>query len=141
MQLREGGARVEDQQPEGPIELSMPADRRLIRIVRLVGSAVATAAGFDLDEIDDVRIGVHEACTALLEAGDGSAIVVRFDLGVGEVAMEGRTGAGGQSFEPNRLQMSREILGVVVDSYEIVAGDDSVEMRLRKRRAASTIDG
>ena len=37
---------------DGPIELALPADTRLLRLVRLVASGLASTAGFDVDELD-----------------------------------------------------------------------------------------
>jgi serine/threonine-protein kinase RsbW len=138
----DGWTRVDDNQPEGPIELVLPADARLIRIPRLVASGIASCAGFDLDEVEDLRIAVDEACTALVEGGDGSPILLGFDLRPAEVALVGTTSAIGRpELEPDRLALSRQILSVVVDEYEIRAEMGQLSVRLRKRRVAANVDG
>jgi serine/threonine-protein kinase RsbW len=127
---------VNDVRNEGMIELVLPAETRLVRIARLVASGVATAAGFDVDEVEDLRIAVDELCTALVEGGDGSELLLGFDLGDGEVTVVGSTNAVGvAAFEPDRLALSRQILAVVADDHDLSADHGQISVRLHKRRA------
>jgi serine/threonine-protein kinase RsbW len=98
---------------------------------------VATAAGFDVDEVEDLRIAVDEVCTALVEGGDGSPLLLGFDLGDGEVAVVGSTNASGDALEPDRLALSRQILAVVVDEHEISENHGQISVRVSKRRVNS----
>jgi serine/threonine-protein kinase RsbW len=126
---------VNDEHVDGLVELVLPADTRLVRVARLVASGVATAVGFDVDEIEDFRIAVDELCTALVEGGDGSPLLLGFDLGDGEVTVVGSTNApGGAAFEQDRLALSRQILAVVVDDHDISADHGQISVRMRKRR-------
>lgn len=132
-------AAVEDnvtEQPEsGPIELVLPADTKLVRVARLVASGVATAAGFDVDELEDLRIAVDELCAALIEGGESAPLALTFELRGGGVSVLGRTAVGGAvELEPERLSLSRQILGVVVDAYDIGHGDGELRVKLDKRR-------
>jgi serine/threonine-protein kinase RsbW len=127
---------VEQEHNEGRIELVLPADSRLVRVARLVASGVATTAGFDVEEIEDLRIAVDELCTALVEGGDGGPLLLGFDLGDGEVSILGTTTASGvAAFEPERLALSRQILAVVVDDHELHTDHGQIVVRLHKRRA------
>jgi serine/threonine-protein kinase RsbW len=127
---------VNDERADGLIELVLPAESRLVRVARLVASGVATTAGFDVDEVEDLRIAVDELCTALVEGGDGSALLLSFDLGDGEVTVLGSTSASGDAvFEPDRLALSRQILAVVADEYDLHADHGQISVRVRKRRA------
>ena len=62
-------------------------------LARLVASGVATTVGFDVEEVEDLRIAVDELCTALVEGGDGGALLLGFDLGDSEVSILGTTSA------------------------------------------------
>ena len=129
---------MNDKRADGLIELVLPADTGLVRVARLVASGVATAVGFDVDEIEDLRIAVDELCTALVEGGDGSALFLGFDLGDGEVTVVGSTQAAhAVEFEPDRLALSRQILAVVADEYDIRADHGQISVRVRKQRADS----
>ena len=126
---------MNDERGDSLIELVLPADTRLVRVARLVASGVATTAGFDVDEVEDLRIAVDEVCTALVEGGDGSSLFLGFDLGEAEVTVTGSTKASGASFEADRLALSRQILAVVVDEHDISANHGQISVRVHKRRA------
>jgi serine/threonine-protein kinase RsbW len=121
---------------DGPIELALPADTRLLRLVRLVASGLASTAGFDVDELDDLRIAVDEAVASLLEGGNGSRLTLRFDVGASEVGMAGSTPVGpGDPLDPDRVELSTQILAAVCDEHELVVADGNVSVRIAKRRA------
>ena len=131
-----------DDRPTGVIELSLPADARLVRLARLVASGVATAAGFDVEEVEDLRIAVDELCGALVEGGNGDSLELRFDLGDQEVAVAGSTASSGiEQLDEQRISLSRQILDVVVDSHEVNADDGTIWVRLHKRHIDVPTDG
>jgi serine/threonine-protein kinase RsbW len=122
---------------DGTIELVLPADTRLVRVARLVASGVATAAGFDVEQVEDLRIAVDELCSALIEGGDGSALLLSFEVSPDSVGVLGSTPAGPSAeFEPERLSLSRQILDVVADDHEITADHGRINVRVRKRGEA-----
>jgi anti-sigma regulatory factor (Ser/Thr protein kinase) len=134
---------VSEDRPTGVIELTLPADARLVRLARLVASGVAAAAGFDVEEVEDLRIAVDELCGALVEGGDGSPIELRFDLGDEQVDVEGTTPAAPDAqLDEQRIALSRQILEVVVDSHEVTpALNGTMHVRLTKRHVDMLIDG
>lgn len=48
------------------IELCVPAERNMILIVRMTTSGVVSRAGFTLDEVDDMKMAIDEACNLML---------------------------------------------------------------------------
>lgn len=63
------------------VEVTVPARGQYVGLVRLVAAAVAARGGFTVDEVEDIKIAVGEACTALLGSGDGTgAMTARFLL-------------------------------------------------------------
>jgi serine/threonine-protein kinase RsbW len=132
---------VDDERVDGPIELVLPADTRLVRVARLVASGIATTAGFDVEEVEDLRIAVDEVCAALIEGGDGRPLLLGFEVSIGEVAVLGSTPTTGEvKFEDERLGLSRQILAVVVDEHEIRTDHGQISVRLRKGRTAGVDD-
>lgn len=130
-----------DDRPTGSVELTLPADARLVRLARLVASGVATAAGFDVEEVEDLRIGVDELCGALVEGGDGSPLHLQFVLGDHEVLVDGSTGSQGlEQLDQQRISLSRQILAVVADSHGVEAVDGRLRVELHKRRAGTSGD-
>jgi serine/threonine-protein kinase RsbW len=119
---------------DGTIELTIPADARLLRLVRLVASGLASTAGFDVDELDDLRIAVDEAVSALLEGGGSAALPLRFEVGGGQVAMSGETVlATPDALDQDRLELSTQILGAVCDEHQLDVVDGSVMVRICRR--------
>ncbi|PRX48614.1 serine/threonine-protein kinase RsbW [Prauserella shujinwangii] len=50
----------------GPVELRLPAQARQLSLLRTVAHQVALGAGFDRDEVADIKLAVDEACTCLI---------------------------------------------------------------------------
>jgi serine/threonine-protein kinase RsbW len=122
---------------EGTIELVVPADPRLVRLARLVVSGIASSGSFDIEEIEDLRIAVDEGCTALIEAGDGSALLLSFELDRGTLAVSGSTAASGDArLDPDRLSLSTQILKVVTDEHDVSVSHGRVGFRFTKRSQA-----
>lgn len=65
---------------ETSLQLVIPADPQLLRIVRLVASGVASLAGADLDTVEEVRVGADELVAALMEAGSGGEVSIDVEL-------------------------------------------------------------
>jgi serine/threonine-protein kinase RsbW len=122
---------------DGTIELKIPADARLLRLVRMLASGLATGAGFDVDELDDLRIAVDEAVSALLEGGSGEPLPLVFEVEGGSVAMTGETPkAAGGDLDEDRLDLSTQILAAVCDEHELSVADGTVRVRICRRTGA-----
>jgi serine/threonine-protein kinase RsbW len=65
----------------GRIEISIPASADWILVARLAAAAVATRLGFALEEIEDIKLAVSEACIASISVEPPpQAVGVRFDV-------------------------------------------------------------
>jgi anti-sigma regulatory factor (Ser/Thr protein kinase) len=117
---------------EDEIRLAVPAAPAFARLARLTVAGLATRIGFSYDEVEDLRIGVGEACSLLVGSGSrpGSLELV-FRVRPASLDI---TVTGDDVGDPRRTAdagLSRQILEAVVDSYDLHA--DSVH--LSKRRA------
>lgn len=119
---------------DGTIELTIPPDPRLLRMVRLVASGLATTAGFDVDELEDLRIAVDEAVTALLEGGNGARVPLRFEVVAGQVTMAGEAAASGADpLDADRIELSTQILASVCDEHDLRVDGGVVHVRISCR--------
>lgn len=119
---------------DGTIELTIPPDPRLLRLVRLVASGLASTAGFDVDELDDLRIAVDEAVSALLEGGGGAPLPLTFEVGEGSVEMRGQVPmADADALDQDRVELSTQILGAVCDEHELGVVEGEVRVRICRR--------
>src|SRR5579885_782455 len=54
------------------VELRIPAEAEWAAVARLTVAAVASRLDFSLDEIDDVKLAVAEACTHAIQRSSGN---------------------------------------------------------------------
>ena len=67
------------------LELILPADPQMLRIVRLVASGLASLADLDLDGVEEVRVAADELVSTMIEA---SAEQVNVRLTVTDTALQ-----------------------------------------------------
>jgi serine/threonine-protein kinase RsbW len=81
------------------IELRIPCSPEYVSVARLTVSAVASCMNFRIDEIDDLKLAVGEACTNAIEHAKEGAIDVVCTVEPGQLVLTIRDcGAG---FDPN----------------------------------------
>jgi serine/threonine-protein kinase RsbW len=118
------------------IALTFPADTRWVRLARLLTSGVAAQAGFDVEEVEDLKIAVDEICATLIErAGDAEPLRLGFRPTEGsvEVAIESAIASGAaESWTEERMKLSEQILSVVVDECHSEVVNGVVRYRLVK---------
>jgi anti-sigma regulatory factor (Ser/Thr protein kinase) len=112
------------------VRLSVPASLEYVRVVRLTAAAVAARFGFDVEEIEDIRVAVDELASVVIEAGSGGEIAFTFSNLGDTFAVEGR---GAVDAEPVVDDLTRQILSVVVDDFELTAADGVAHFRATKR--------
>ena len=122
---------------EGPIDLTLPADSRVLRLVRLVASGLASIVSLDVEALEDLRIGIDEVVAALLEGGDGSRLELRFDVDADALRLTGTTPAGDDGFDEDRMELSTQLLSAVCDEHRLEVVDGQVHVGLTKRNAAA----
>jgi serine/threonine-protein kinase RsbW len=123
------------------VELKFPARGDLIVLARLVTSAISARAGFDIEELEDLRLAVGELCLLTLHRSDARSGDLCLELTVLGDAIEvvctlERAAAvdlpGPEGDELARL--SEQILDALVDQHGRESLDGSVRSWLRKRR-------
>ena len=70
------------------VTLSIPVSADLLVLARLTAATVASRAGFDVEEIEDLRLAVDELCISLVNEGGGGRLELEFirDSGLIEVS-------------------------------------------------------
>ena len=112
----------------GVVTLEVPADPRYLRVVRLVASACAADAGFDIDDVEDVRVAADELCAGALELHLVGTIVLNFEASDGAFVMQGTAALASDApetaEEAGATDLRAAILGVVVDSHSMSVSRD-----------------
>ena len=114
------------------VRLTIPAALEFVRIARLTASGVASRVGFDVDEIEDLRVAVDELSSILVDAAGEGELHLAFTSGVDGIEIEG-TAQVGSTHEPEIEDLTRQILAAVVDEYGIETQSGHARFRCFKR--------
>lgn len=128
------------------VELVFPARGDLVVLARLITSAISARAGFDIEELEDLRLAVGELCLLALQGSDARHGDLRLEFTVSGEAIDiscTLAGAAPSTSTPpdgaDTDQLSEQILSALVDEYGRHRDDGSVKAWLRKlRRGPST---
>ena len=127
-----------DVQIEDAVEIRLPADSAYLSVLRTATAGLAARLDFTLDEIEDLRIAVDEACAMLLPHAIVSAqLTCRFHLDPAtlEVTVTIPTTDGAL---PERDTFSWTVLSALAGEVDTGLGEDrQVWIRLRKRRGTA----
>jgi serine/threonine-protein kinase RsbW len=120
---------------EDVVELRLPADGAYLSVLRTATAGLAARLDFTLDEIEDLRIAVDEACALLLpDAAPGAELTCVFALADESlsvtVSVPSRTGR-----VPRRNTFAWTVLTALAGEVDATAdGDGRVSVTLRKHR-------
>ncbi len=124
--------------PHEVAELRLPANNRYLRVARLTASGFASKANFDLEQLDDLRLAVGEACALLIDLAPASGeLIIRYEVTPSAVIISGAcTTENGASIELD--DAARAVFGATVDSYAVEQGKGENTFVLQKLYDAST---
>jgi len=98
--------------------LTVPASLEFVRIIRLTASGVASRLGFDVEEIEDLRVAVDELASVVVERAPGNELEVVFSVHDDALRIEGRAAVETPG-DPQIPELTSQILAAVVDKYEL----------------------
>ncbi len=116
------------------IRVVVPAQARFLRIARLTAAGVATDLGFDLRDIEDLRVAVDEMCAAVIDGAQPDTdldLVYRTDGD--QLTIEGTCTQAGQA--PELHPVAVELLTMTADAFEVASDGRVRSFRLVKRRS------
>ena len=124
------------------VVLTFPARGDLVVLARLVASAISTRVGFDIEELEDLRLAVGELCLLALAGSDARHGDLRLEFTVSSESLDivcTLVGASPAPAGPNADgdeadELSEQILAALVDEHGREEADGSVRAWLRKRR-------
>ncbi len=121
---------------DGNVILRLPPQPRYLSIARLTAAALGNIAGLTLDRIDDLRLAVDEMAGSLMgRSVGGGPVVLLFWSGSDGLTVEGFIEASGSGEPPPPLpEMSRAVIGSLVDSLEIELGGAMPLIRLKMQK-------
>ena len=122
--------------PTGPdiVEISVPADGAFVSVLRSVTAGLASRCDLTLDEIEDLRIAVDEACALLLpHALPGTSIMVRFTLARGSLAIHAAVPAS-EGADPDQNSFAWTVLDALASTVSVAHDGSELAISLTKLR-------
>lgn len=107
------------------IQIKIPAKEIYLKSLRLFASSIASDIGFNIEEVEDIRVVVSEAVNYKLR--DGDQVVINFF--VKEKELEVEVIGKDKEIEETALKMRNLILESLADQVEV----DQDIIRLTKR--------
>ena len=91
-----------------------------MRIVRLTGSGVASRLGFDIEEIENLRVALDELASMAIEFAAGGELEITFFTTDTELRIDGRAPVA-DGADVGVEALTAQILKAVIDDYELRA--------------------
>ncbi|MER5864085.1 anti-sigma regulatory factor [Kitasatospora sp. NPDC002040] len=120
------------------VEVRLPAAGAYLSVLRTATAGLAARLDFTLDEIEDLRIAVDEACAILLQqAVPGSVLCCEFRL-VGDSLRVTVSAPTTDGRAPERDTFAWTVLSALAGEVESsVAADKTVSISLHKKRGGA----
>lgn len=120
------------------VELTVPANTSYLGVVRTATAGLAARLGFTLDEIEDLRIAVDEACVMLLSlrAVEAPTLTCRFRVGLDALNVAVSATVDRRATMPAEQSFAWQVLTAHADDVTgwAEAGIATVELVKRRRR-------
>jgi serine/threonine-protein kinase RsbW len=124
--------------PTDHVELRVPASSAYVSVLRTAAAGLAARLDFTVDDIEDLRIAVDEACAVILPLADEDArLSARFDLEPGrlQVAVSVPSAA---TEPPARNTFAWTVLTALAGEVDASVDDGRVTLTLRKQQAVNS---
>ncbi|MFI0419552.1 anti-sigma factor [Spongiactinospora sp. 9N601] len=120
------------------VSVRLPAASAYLSVLRTATAGLAARLDFTLDEIEDLRIAVDEACAMLLsQAVPGTDLTAEFELTGQEMQVSVQVNTVGSTV-PKRDDFAWMVLTALADDVDAVTDyPDRMAIVLRKRRGAA----
>ena len=110
---------------EDVVRLQVPAALEYVRIVRLTGSGVASRLGFDIEEIENLRVALDELASMTIDVAGPGELEITFSTTDTELRIVGRAPVA-EGVEVGVEPLTAQILKAVIDDYELGTDDGFV---------------
>jgi serine/threonine-protein kinase RsbW len=116
------------------VEVRVPADVAYVATLRLTAASLAARCDLTIDDIEDLRLAVDEACALLLpHAARESRLDAQFLLSPGALSVTARVAAAGGTY-PDRSGFAWSVLSALASDVDVVADDGTLAITVTKRR-------
>jgi serine/threonine-protein kinase RsbW len=130
-----------DDGPDGDVvDVRIPADGAYIATLRLTAASLGARCDLTVDDIEDLRLAVDEACALLLpHAQPGSAMHARFDLATGRLAVTTTVESPDASeASPDRSGFAWSVLSALASEVDVKGDGEHLSITVTKRREGAS---
>jgi serine/threonine-protein kinase RsbW len=119
------------------VELQVPASSAYLAVLRTATAGLAARLDFTLDDIEDLRIAVDEACSLLLPlAADDAALTCEFQLTADELEVSVSVPSD-HTEPPSPGSFAWTVLSALTGDVDARAENGAIVVKLAKRRAVA----
>ncbi|HEV7206682.1 MAG TPA: ATP-binding protein [Jatrophihabitans sp.] len=124
--------------PDGDtVEVRIPADVVYVSTLRLTAASLAARCDLTIDDIEDLRLAVDEACALLLpHATPNSTLDARFELSTGRLAVDTSVDTS-DTAEPDRDGFAWTVLGALASTVDVHRDGKRLTISVTKSREAA----
>ena len=124
--------------PDGDaVEVRIPADVVYVSTLRLTAASLAARCDLTIDDIEDLRLAVDEACALLLpHAAADSTLDARFELNEGRLAVDTSV-VTSDTAEPDRDGFAWTVLGALASTVDVHRDGERLIISVTKSREAA----
>lgn len=124
-------------QDKDNIKISIPNKAEYVGVVRLTTSAIATRIGFNIEEIDDIKVAIAEGCTLMIEQKNSfNEININYILDNNKITIL-VNGSKTEKNEKNIVQSNEKGLGLFIikslmDEVEFNNNENNLQLKMIK---------
>ena len=116
------------------VEMRVPAQVVYVSTLRLAAASLGARCGLTVDDIEDLRLAVDEACALLLpHASAQTKLDVRFTLGDGTLVVAASV-TSSDGAEPDRSGFAWTVLGALASTVDVDREGDQLGITVVKTR-------
>ena len=131
-QLAPDGSATDD---DDVVVLVVPADGSYLAVLRTATAGLAARLQFTLDEIEDLRIAVDEACAILLALAAGQVeVTAQFDVTDAVLSIDVSVPVPGDAALPGGNSFAWQVLTALAGEVSTKTDGERATIRLAKRR-------
>lgn len=116
------------------IELTLPVNAAYVSAARLTASSIANRMRFNIDEIEDIKVAISEACAYVIKKlpnDVNSSFKIEFHLNKGILDITLHTNSKIEK-EDTEEEMSLLMIEALMDNFTIILGADHFTIKMTK---------
>jgi serine/threonine-protein kinase RsbW len=118
------------------VDLTIPADPAMVSVLRTVTATLASRRDFTIEEIDDLRIAVDEACALLLpHAAEGARLSASFKGSAESITIDVRIRPLDDSLGIDQSGFAWLVLSALADKVGTENSNGALSVTLTKTRS------